>query len=172
MEKSNELQPSAFSYRRALDHMEPVDILLVEDSQTDGEIALRALKKARISNSIFWVKDGTEALEYLYCTNAYEGRIGGNPRLIFLDMRMPKLSGIEVLRRIKGDRKFAGVPVVMMTCSTEEPDVAECYALGVNSYIVKPVDFTKFAAAVVQAGMYWTVMNRTPSYSERMERPA
>jgi two-component system response regulator len=146
------------------DELEAVDILLVEDSQTDAELALRALKKKRVANKIVWVKDGAEALEYLYRTGAYADRKAGMPRMIFLDVRMPKLNGIEVLRHIKGDPDFQGVPVVMMTSSAEEPDVTACYALGVNSYIVKPVDFAQFADAVADAGMYWTVVNKTPGH--------
>jgi len=139
------------------------EILLVEDSQTDAELTLRALKLKQFANQVTWVKDGAEALEYLFCEGQYEGRSNGHPCLVLLDLKMPKVDGIEVLRRIKNDERTKTVPVVMLTSSAEERDVVEGYQLGVNSYIVKPVDFDQFMTAVSEAGCYWATLNRLPN---------
>jgi two-component system, response regulator len=139
------------------------EILLVEDSQTDAELTLRALRLKQFANQVTWVKDGAEALEYLFCEGQYDGRSNGHPCLVLLDLKMPKVDGIEVLRRIKNDERTKTVPVVMLTSSAEERDVVEGYQLGVNSYIVKPVDFDQFMTAVSEAGCYWATLNRLPT---------
>jgi CheY-like chemotaxis protein len=142
---------------------EQVDILLVEDSDEDAEMTLRALRKHNLANQVHWVKDGEEALEYLFCSGRYAARSAARaPKLVMLDIKMPKIDGIEVLRRIKGS-ELKAVPVVMMTSSNEERDVLESYRLGVNSYIVKPVEFEAFLATVSKIGLYWLLTNRAPA---------
>jgi CheY-like chemotaxis protein len=145
-----------------MDEMRQVEILLVEDNKTDAEMTLRALKKNNLANRVVWVKDGAEALDFISCTGDYAGRTNGHPRLILLDLKLPKLDGIEVLRRLKSDPATKMIPVVMVTSSAEERDIVESYQLGVNSYLVKPVDFKQFIDVVSQAGMYWAVLNKTP----------
>jgi CheY-like chemotaxis protein len=140
-----------------------VEVLLVEDNPNDQELTLRALKKKNISNRIHVVSDGAEALEFLFGTGAYSGRSRRDaPRVVLLDIKLPKVSGIEVLRKIKAEPDLRLIPVVMLTSSKEEPDVQECYRLGANSYIVKPVDFDKFTDAVIQLGFYWLLTNEPP----------
>lgn len=139
-----------------------VEILLVEDNPTDAELTIRALKKHHLANKLVWVKDGAEALEFIFCVGSYAGRTEGNPKLILLDIKLPKVDGVEVLRRIKSDERTRTVPVVMLTSSQEERDIVESYKLGVNSYLVKPVEFDQFIDTVSQAGLYWAVMNKTP----------
>jgi CheY-like chemotaxis protein len=142
-----------------------VEILLVEDNPNDVELALRALKKNHLANRIHVVRDGAEALEFIYCTGQYESRNKENcrqPKFILLDLKLPKVDGLEVLRRLKGDEQTRSIPVVMMTSSREERDVIESYRLGVNSYIVKPVDFDQFTEAVRHLGMYWLLINNPP----------
>jgi CheY-like chemotaxis protein len=142
-----------------------VEILLVEDNPNDVELALRALKKNHLANRIHVVRDGAEALEFIFCTGEYETRQKENcrqPKVILLDLKLPKVDGLEVLRRLKGDEQTRSIPVVMMTSSREERDVVESYRLGVNSYIVKPVDFDQFTVAVHQLGMYWLLINNPP----------
>jgi two-component system, response regulator len=142
---------------------EQVEILLVEDKATDAELTLRALKRRNLANRVLWVKDGEEALDYVFATGAYADRSPvGDPKLILLDIKLPKMSGVDVLRRLKGDERSKSIPVTMLTSSAEERDVIESYKLGVNSYIVKPVDFTKFVDTVSDVGMYWMVVNRPP----------
>jgi two-component system response regulator len=138
-----------------------VEILLVEDSAADAEMTLRTLKKRGIANDIEWVKDGVEALEFLRCEGAWAGRRNGLPRLVLLDLKMPRMDGLEVLAQLKQDPRTRNIPVVMMTSSQEEGDLVASYALGVNSYIVKPVDFDSFAETVAQVGMYWVLANQT-----------
>ena len=137
-----------------------VEILLVEDSAADAEMTLRTLKKRGIANDIEWVKDGVEALEFLRCEGAWAGRRNGHPRLVLLDLKMPQLDGLQVLERMKADERTRTIPVVMMTSSREEGDLVSSYRLGVNSYVVKPVDFSQFAAMVSEVGMYWMVANQ------------
>jgi CheY-like chemotaxis protein len=145
-----------------MDAFENVDILLVEDNPADAELALRTLRKGRLANHISWLKDGAEALEFIFRTGAYAGRPEQNPKLILLDLKLPKVDGIEVLKRVKADERTRIIPVVMVTSSAEGRDVAESYKLGVNSYLVKPVAFEQFSETVARAGLYWMLMNRTP----------
>jgi two-component system response regulator len=139
-----------------------VDILLVEDNPNDAELTLRAFKKARIANTIHVVGDGAEALDFLFRTGKYEGYHPHLPRVVLLDLKLPKVSGLEFLRRLKGDDRTKVIPVVVLTSSREESDVVETYRLGVNSYIVKPVDFEKFVSAVEHIGLYWLLLNEPP----------
>jgi CheY-like chemotaxis protein len=140
-----------------------IEILIVEDNPDDLEMALRALHKAHLANHIQAVRDGAEALEFLFAQGAYAGRkVEHGPRVILLDLKLPKVDGLEVLRRVKADPRTKLIPVVVLTSSKEAPDVAECYKLGVNSYIVKPVNFERFAAAVSELGMYWMLLNQSP----------
>ena len=145
-----------------MDQFEKVDILLVEDSPADAELTMRALRKGKVANHITWVKDGAEALEFIFRNGAYAGRPEQNPKLILLDLKLPKVDGIEVLRRIKADERTRVIPVVMVTSSAEGRDIAESYKLGVNSYLVKPVDFEQFSDTVAKAGLYWMLMNKAP----------
>ena len=140
-----------------------VEILLVEDNPRDVELTLRALKKHNLANHVHVVKDGEEALEFLFANGIYEGRNVENlPRVIFLDLKLPKIDGLEVLRKVKSDERTKMVPVVVMTSSQEEQDMVESYRFGVNSYIVKPVDFEKFMKSVAELGFYWLLLNRGP----------
>jgi len=145
-----------------MDAYENVDILLVEDNPADAELALRALRKGKLANHISWLKDGAEALEFIFRTGAYAGRPDRNPKLILLDLKLPKVDGIEVLKRVKADERTRAIPVVMVTSSAEGRDIAESYKLGVNSYIVKPVEFEQFSETVAEAGLYWMLMNKAP----------
>ena len=138
-----------------------VEILLVEDSAADAEMTLRTLRKRGIANDIEWVRDGIEALEFLRCEGTWAERRNGNPRLVLLDLKMPRMDGLEVLRELKSDARTRHIPIVMMTSSREEGDLVASYSLGVNSYIVKPVDFDSFAETVAQVGMYWVLANET-----------
>lgn len=143
--------------------LQQVEILLVEDNAEDAEMTMRALRKRNLANHLHWVKDGEEALEYLFRTGRYAGRdVTYPPRLVLLDIKMPKIDGIEVLRRVKGS-ELKQVPVVVMTSSNEERDVLESYRLGVNSYIVKPVQFDDFFETVSKIGLYWVLTNRVPT---------
>ena len=145
-----------------MDEFERVDILLVEDNPTDAELTMRALRKGNLANHITWVKEGAEALEFIFRNGAYAGRPDQNPKLILLDLKLPKVDGIEVLKRLKADDRTRAIPVVMVTSSAEGRDIAESYQLGVNSYVVKPVEFDAFSETVVKAGFYWMLVNKTP----------
>jgi CheY-like chemotaxis protein len=134
-------------------------ILLVEDSDDDAELTIAALEDYRLANRIERARDGAEAIAYLQCTGAHAGRDSGNPVLILLDVKMPKVDGIEVLRVIKSDEKLMTIPVVMLTSSREDRDVIESYRGGVNAYVVKPVDFRGFSEAVRELGLFWLVLN-------------
>ncbi|MEE9144012.1 MAG: response regulator [Candidatus Binatia bacterium] len=138
-----------------------VEILLVEDNPYDVELTLHALDKSHITNHIHVVRDGAEALEFIFCTGAYAERgIQNPPKVILLDLKLPKVDGMEVLRQVKADPRTQMIPVVVLTSSREERDVVESYRLGVNSYIVKPVDFEKFTEAVKRMGLYWLLLNQ------------
>jgi two-component system response regulator len=142
-----------------------VEILLVEDNPNDIELALHALNKNHLANRIHVVRDGAEALDFIFCTGPYSSRqfeTWSPPRVILLDLKLPKVDGLEVLRQIKANEKTKSIPVVMMTSSREENDVIDSYRLGVNSYIVKPVDFDQFTEAVRQLGLYWVLLNNSP----------
>ena len=140
-----------------------MEILLVEDTAADAELTTRALHKRNLANHLVWVKDGAEALDFIFATGAYAGRdIQNSPKVILLDLRLPKVSGVEVLRRIKGDARTRAIPVVVLTSSREDIDLAACYALGVNSYITKPVEFDEFARVVGELGLYWLLVNKVP----------
>ena len=142
-----------------------VEILLVEDNANDAELALYALKKHHIANHVEIVRDGAEALDYVFCTGAYtHRRIEDVPKVILLDLKLPKVDGLEVLLRIKSDPHTRLIPVVVLTSSQEERDIVESYKLGVNSYIVKPVDFEQFVEAVRQLGLYWVLLNQAPTF--------
>lgn len=145
-----------------MDKLEAVEILLVEDSETDAEMTIRALTRGKVANTLVWVKDGVEALDFVNLTGAFKDRGGGHPRMILLDIKMPRLDGIEVLKSLKSNESTRMIPIVMLTSSAEERDVVESYRLGVNSYLVKPVDFKVFIDVVAQAGLYWAVMNKVP----------
>jgi CheY-like chemotaxis protein len=140
-----------------------VEILLIEDNPNDVELTLRALKKHNLTNKVHVVKDGAEALEYIFATGAYASRdINHIPRVILLDLKLPKVDGLEVLRRIKSDERTKVIPVVVLTSSKEERDLVESYKLGANSYIAKPVDFESFVKAVSDLGLYWLLLNQPP----------
>ena len=140
-----------------------VEILLVEDNATDAELAMRTLKKNNLANNLVWFKDGAEALDFLFARGEYAGRSDcAPPRLVLLDLRLPKVDGMEVLRVIKDDARTQAIPVVVLTSSQEDRDVAESYKLGVNSYISKPVEFDAFAKTVAELGMYWLLYNHPP----------
>ncbi len=140
------------------------EILLVEDNPHDVELTLRALKKHNLSNQLHVVRDGQEVLDYIFATGAYTDRdINHTPNVILLDLKLPKVDGLEVLRRIKSDKRKKKIPVVVLTSSREEKDVVESYRLGVNSYIVKPVDFNQFVDNVGDLGLYWLLLNEPPS---------
>jgi two-component system response regulator len=140
-----------------------IDILLVEDSQSDAEMTIRALNKHHISNNLTHLKDGALALDFLFGTGIYTGRnINNKPKVILLDLKMPKVNGLQVLQRIKNDDITRDIPVVILTSSKEHPDVERCYKMGVNSYIVKPVEFSNFMKAIADLGMYWLGLNQSP----------
>jgi two-component system response regulator len=146
-----------------MDDFEAVEILLVEDSDADAELVLRALRKGGVVNKVMRLRDGVEALDFVFREGTFNQRSGGQPRLVLLDLKMPKLGGIDVLRRLKTDERTRMIPVVVLTSSAEEQDVAESYRLGVNSYLVKPVEFTAFTSVITKAGLYWAVMNHAPN---------
>jgi CheY-like chemotaxis protein len=145
-----------------MSELEPVEILLAEDSYTDAEMTIRALKKQGLANRVTWVKDGAEALDFVFRQGAYATRPDAQPKLVLLDLKMPKVDGIEVLRRLKQDARTALIPVVMLTSSAEDSDMVRSYQLGVNSYLVKPVEFDRFVEEVSKAGCYWAIMNKVP----------
>ena len=147
--------------------MKPVEILLAEDSETDAEMTIRALQGKNLTNRLVRVKDGAEALDFIFRRGAYSERPAGLPKLLLLDLKMPKVDGIEVLREVKSAEETKAMPVVMLTSSAEERDIAASYMLGVNSYIVKPVDFVQFVDEVAKAGCYWVLLNRLPGEARR-----
>jgi CheY-like chemotaxis protein len=138
-----------------------VEILIVEDNPDDAELAIRALKKSRLANHVIHLIDGAEALDFLFGSGQYTGRnINNLPKVILLDLKMPKVNGLEVLQRIKSDPLTKTIPVVILTSSAEDPDIKKSYELGANSYIVKPVEFNNFAKIISDLGMYWLVINK------------
>lgn len=140
-----------------------IDVLLVEDSQHDAEMTMRALRKANFLNKLYWVKDGVEALDFIYCRGSFENRDPGRlPKLMLLDLKMPRLDGHEVLQQLKSDLRTRAVPVVVMTSSNQDRDVFESYQLGVNGYVTKPVQFSEFTETVAKIGMYWLLVNQVP----------
>lgn len=148
------------------------NILLVEDDQRDVELTLAALEEQNLANQVFVLHDGAQALDYLYHRGKYSTRSGGNPVLILLDLKMPKVDGLEVLKIIKADEQLKTIPVVMLTSSRETPDLTECYKHGVNAYVVKPVDFSDFMKAVSQLGIFWAAINHPPLPPAKEEAPA
>jgi two-component system response regulator len=146
---------------------EELDILLVEDNQDDVDLALHALRREKLANSIFVVRDGEEALDFLFCRGAFQERSFDHPpKLVLLDLKLPKVNGMEVLKQVKGDPRTRTIPVVIMTSSKEERDLVASYNLGANSYIQKPVDFEKFRETVKSVGLYWLVINQAPVVEE------
>lgn len=142
----------------------PIEVLLVEDNPNDVEMTLYAFEQHRLSNRIHVVRDGAEALDFIFGAGAYaDRRLDPGPRVILLDLKLPKVDGVEVLRRLKDDPRTRTIPVVVLTSSRDERDLVETYKLGANSYIVKPLDFAKFTEAVRQVGLYWLLLNRTAS---------
>lgn len=141
-----------------------IEILLVEDNPSDLELTLRALREHNICNSIQVARDGAEALDFLFCAGQFAHRAGADlPRLILLDLKLPLVDGLEVLQQVRADPRTAAIPVVVLTASNEQRDVLDSYALGVNSYITKPVDFDQFHNAMRIVGMYWLLLNRPPA---------
>ena len=137
-------------------------VLLVEDSPNDAELTLTALEDSGLSNEVVWVKDGQEAIDYLYKKGDHEDRRDGHPAVVLLDLKLPKLDGLQVLERVKSDPDLKQIPVVMLTSSREEIDVARSYGLGVNAYVVKPVGFPDFVKALRELGLFWAVVNQPP----------
>jgi CheY-like chemotaxis protein len=140
-----------------------VEILLAEDNENDAELTLRALRKSKVANKVTWVKDGAEALDFVFRRGGYSERRDEQPRLILLDLKMPKVDGLQVLAEIKKDEQTRAIPVVVMTSSREDRDLEKAYGHGVNSYIVKPVDFAQFVEVVATIGLYWAVVNEVPA---------
>jgi two-component system response regulator len=139
-----------------------IEIILVEDNLSDAEMTIRALKKSNLANKIVHLRDGAEAIDFIFGTGQYEGRNTELlPKVILLDLKMPKVNGIEVLQKIKTDERTKTIPVVVLTSSKEDPDIRRCYELGVNSYIVKPVGFENFSKSISELGFYWLVLNQS-----------
>jgi two-component system, response regulator len=143
-----------------MEDLKPVDILIVEDNPHDVELMLRALRKENLVNNLYVVNDGQEALDFIYCRNDYKNRNPCSPlKVVFLDLKLPKINGLEVLRDLKNDDKMKKIPVVIITSSQEDPDIHEAYKLGANAYVVKPVDYGDFQQAINRAGLFWLVVN-------------
>jgi two-component system response regulator len=140
-----------------------IEILLIEDNMNDAELTIRALKKNNLANKLVHLKDGVEAIDFIFAEGSYSGRKVENvPKVILLDLKMPRVNGIEVLKKIKADERTKKIPVVILTSSKEDPDIQECYRLGVNSYVVKPVQFEQFVKVVSELGLYWMILNQPP----------
>lgn len=140
-----------------------VQVLLVEDNASDAEMTINALKRNNLVNKLLHVKDGAEALDFLFAEGKYSDRkIEDKPKVILLDLKMPKVSGIEVLQRIRADERTKTIPVVVLTSSKEDPDIKKSYDLGANSYVVKPVEFDEFQRAISNLGLYWMIVNQPP----------
>lgn len=146
-----------------MSNYEQVEILYAEDNPADAELTLHTLKDRKVANNIVWVQDGAQALDFIKRRGKYANRTTGMPKIILLDLKMPKVDGIDVLKAIKSDPETQTIPVIIMTSSHEETDLVKSYKLGVNSYIVKPVDFEKFAQVIEEVGLYWLVSNKAPS---------
>jgi two-component system response regulator len=139
---------------------DPVEILLVEDNPRDAELTIRALKKKNLANNLFHVEDGVDALDYLFGRGKFSGRdVSDIPKVVLLDLKLPRINGLEVLREIKADQRTMSIPVVIVTSSVEDPDVKTAYQLGANSYVLKPVQFDSFMEAMVKVGIYWLMVN-------------
>jgi two-component system, response regulator len=154
-----------------------VEILLVEDNPRDAELALRALQKRNLADKLVWVRDGAAALEFIFGSSANSGTNGSEkvrhrPKVILLDLKLPKLDGLEVLRRLKANEQARTIPVVVLTSSVQEQDIVRSYHLGVNSYVVKPVNFDNFSEAVAQLGMYWLLLNQPPEIPASAQTPS
>jgi two-component system response regulator len=146
-----------------MDEQNVVDILLVEDNPQDAELTIRALKKHNITNRLIVLEDGAEALDFIFCRGKYAHReIVNHPKVVLLDLKLPKVNGLEVLRAIKADERTRAIPVVMVTSSRQDPDIKTAYEYGANSYVVKPLDFNVFAEAMSQLGLYWLLVNTAP----------
>jgi CheY-like chemotaxis protein len=146
-------------------------ILLVEDNPHDLELTLIALSKSQLANEVVIARDGAEALEYLMCKGEFAGRQAGNPAVVLLDLKLPKVDGLEVLKEIRQTKGLSSIPVVMLTSSKEEQDLLRSYELGVNAYVVKPVDFNEFVRAIADLGIFWAVLNEPPPGSQRYIKP-
>jgi CheY-like chemotaxis protein len=146
-------------------------ILLVEDNPNDLELTLIALERSQLANEVIVVRDGAEALDYLHARGVYAGRDQGNPAVVLLDLKLPKVDGLEVLAEIRAMAGLKSIPVVMLTSSREEQDLVRSYELGVNAYVVKPVDFTEFVRAIADLGIFWAVLNEPPPGSHRYIKP-
>jgi two-component system, response regulator len=143
-----------------MEDLNAVEILIVEDNPHDAELTLRALRKNNLANSVFVAEDGEEALDFFFCRGKFEGRSFENPpKVVLLDLKLPKVNGLEILRLVKKDKRTLHIPIVIVTSSREEPDMQEAYELGVNSYVVKPVDFDQFINAMSSLGLYWLLVN-------------
>ncbi|HAD03231.1 MAG: two-component system response regulator [Desulfuromonadales bacterium GWD2_61_12] len=146
-----------------MDAAQNVNILLVEDNPQDAELAIRSLRKGGLGNGLFHVEDGAEALDFLFCRGAYQDRtMAQQPKTILLDLKLPKVDGLDVLRALKSDERTRAIPVVIVTSSREDPDIKTAYNLGANSYVVKPVNCEDFSAAMLQLGLYWLLLNQPP----------
>ena len=140
-----------------------VEILLAEDNMNDAELTIRALKQNNLANKLVHVKDGAEALDFIFAKGDYSNRkVENGPKVVLLDLKMPKINGIEVLRKIKSDERTKKIPVVVLTSSKEDPDIRVCYALGVNSYVVKPMKFESLVKVLSDLGLYWLLLNQPP----------
>ena len=147
-----------------MNYLDAVDILLVEDNPRDAELTLRALRRRNLADRLLVVEDGAEALDFIFCRGRYtERQMTSPPKVVLLDMRLPKLNGLEVLREIKADKRTRSIPVVMVTSSREDPDIQTAYELGANSYVVKPVEFGAFIDAMSRLGLYWLLVNQGTS---------
>ncbi|MCK4561021.1 MAG: response regulator [Calditrichia bacterium] len=139
------------------------EIVIVEDNPNDAELMVRSLRENRLANSLIVLEDGEQALDFIFCRGQYTGRDpSGSPKVIFLDLKLPKVDGLEVLKQVKTDDRTRKIPVIIVTSSKEDPDIATAYDLGANSYVVKPVDFDNFVETIKQLGLYWLVVNENP----------